>query len=325
MELTYGEAIREALHTELEQNQNMVMLGEDIQHNLYGYTENLMDTFSTARIINTPLSEAAVMGTGIGAAMRGMRVVIDLTVSNFLYVAMDQIVNMAAKTIYMYDGQFKLPLTIMCSNMYNSSNGTQHSDRSHPMFMNVPGLKISVPSNPQDAYTLLREAINDDSPVMYFTDRSLFYGKENVDINLSSYFGSASVKTTGDDITIVAISGAVPKVLSTAEELKRNGISSDVIDVRTLVPLDKQAILNSVNKTGRVLIVDTAHKTASAASEISSIIAEEMFHALKAPIGIIAYEDVPIPFAKTLEEQLMPTEDKILRKALEIFNYKKKI
>lgn len=321
MNLTYGEAVREALFKELEKHQDVVMFGQDIQHNLYGYTKDLLSIFGEERIINTPLSEAAVVGTAIGAAMCGVRTVLDLTVSSFLYVAMDQIVSMASKTIYMYDGQFKLPLTIMCSSMYNGSNGAQHSDRPHPIFMSIPGLKVITPSTPQDAYSLLRSSIQDDSPVIYFTDRSIFYNKEDVDLNLEIKLGEAKLLKEGNDITIIAVSGAVSTVLSTYEELRRQNILVDIIDVRSLTPLDENTILNSVNKTGRIVIVDTAHKTCSAASEISSIIAEKAFSSLKAPIGIVAYDDVPIPFAKELEVVLMPTKDKVLKKVIDIYNY----
>ena len=321
MNLTYGEAIREALFAELDKNKDTVLFGQDIQHNLYGYTKDLVTLFGEDRIINTPLSEAAVMGTAIGAAMCGIRTVVDLTVSNFLYVAMDQIVNMAAKIIYMYDGQFKLPLTIICSSMYNASNGSQHSDRSHPMLMNVPGLKIIAPTNPQDSYSLLRAAIQDDSPVVCFTDRSLFYSKEDVDLNLNVNLGDANILNSGKDITIIAISGTVSIALSIIKELQKENISLDVIDVRTLVPLDKKTILASVKKTGKVIILDTAHKTCSAASEISSIIAEDAFDTLKGPIGIVAYDDVPIPFAKVLETELMPTKKKLLKKIMALHHY----
>ena len=321
MLLTYGEAIREALYAEMEENNDVVMFGQDIQHNLYGYTKDLLNIYGENRIRNTPLSEAAVVGTAIGAAMCGIRTVVDLTVSSFLYVAMDQIVSMAAKTIYMYDGQFKLPVTIMCSSMNNASNSAQHSDRPHPMLMNVPGLKIVMPANPQDAYSLLRSSIQDDSPVIYFTDRSLFYDKQDVDLTVAVQLGKAKLLSEGNDITIIAISGMASVAIAIIKDLRSENIFADIIDVRTLVPLDKKIILDSVVKTGRVVIIDTAHKTCSAASEISSIIAEDAFGYLKAPIGIVAYDDVPIPFAKELEAILMPTKEKLLMKVRSIINY----
>ena len=321
MQISYGEAIREALFKELENDQSVVLFGEDIQHNLYGYTDKLVNIFGKKRIINIALSEAAVVGSAIGAAMCGLKTIVDLTVANFLFVAMDQIVNMAAKINYMNNGQFKLPLTIMCGAFYNCSNAAQHSDRPHPIFMNVPGLKIVAPSRPQDAYSLLRTAIIDENPVIYFADRTLFYTKEDVDINCKIEIGQAAVLTEGKDVTIITISGCAKMALEILPELKNNHISAEIIDVRSLVPLDINTIKKSVNKTGRVVIADTANRSCSAASEISSMLAEDLFSALKAPIGIVACDDVPVPFAKNLELQIMPSKEKIFQKVMNILQY----
>jgi acetoin:2,6-dichlorophenolindophenol oxidoreductase subunit beta len=316
MEITYGEAIREALYQELKADPLTVLFGEDIRYNLYGYTDKLVDIFGTERVIDTPLSEAAVVGTSVGAAMCGLRTIVDLTVANFLFVAMDQLVSIASKTNYMYNGQFKLPVTIMCATLYNGSNSAQHSDRPHPLFMNMPGFKVIAPSSPQDAYSLLRSAIRDNNPVIFFSDRSVFYSKEDVDFDKEIEIGKAAILQEGDDITIISISGCRKAVLNILPELERKNISAEVIDLRTLIPLDKETILKSVRKTGRVVIADTANKTCSAASEISSILAEEAFFHIKAPIGIVAHEDVPVPFAKNLEIQLLPTQEKLLEKVM---------
>ena len=321
MIMSYGKAIREALFKELESDGSVVLFGEDIQHNLYGYTDGLLNIFGKNRVINTPLSEAAVVGTAIGASMCGLNTIVDLTVANFLYVAMDQIVNVAAKTNYMYNGQFELPLTIMCGTFYNSSNAAQHSDRPHPMLMNVPGLKIVMPASPQDAYSLLRSAIVDKNPVIYFSDRTLFYTEEDIDLNCDIEIGQASILTEGHDITIVTISGCTQMALDLLPELTNKNISAEIIDVRSLVPLDINTIKKSVAKTGRVVIVDTANRSCSAASEISSLLAESLFSALKAPIGIVAYDNVPVPFAKNLEMQIMPTKEKIFKKVIDILQY----
>lgn len=323
MKMTYGKAMREALFKELENDQSVVFFGEDLHHNLYGYTDNFVNLFGEKRIINMPLSEAAVVGSAIGAAMCGLKTIVDLTVANFLFVAMDQIVNIAAKTNYMYNGQFELPITIMCGTYYNCSNAAQHSDRPHPMFMNVPGLKIVAPTNPQDAYSLLRTSIVDKNPVIYFSDRSLFYTEAEVDENCKIELGQAAVLKDGNDITIITISGCAKMALDILPELNNNNISAEIIDVRSLVPLDKNIIKKSVQKTGRVVIVDTANKCCSAASEISSILAEDLFYALKAPIGIVAYDDVPVPFAKNLELQIMPTKEKIFQKVIKAMQYQK--
>jgi acetoin:2,6-dichlorophenolindophenol oxidoreductase subunit beta len=324
MEMTYGEAIREALHQELNDDPLTVLFGEDIRYNIYGYTGKLVETFGHDRVIDTPLSEAALVGTSVGAAMCGLKTIVDLTVANFLFVAMDQIVSIASKTNYMYNGQFKLPVTIMCSTLYNASNAAQHSDRPHSIFMNIPGLKVIAPSMPQDAYSLLRSAIRDNNPVIYFSDRTLFYSKQEVDLDLQIEIGKAAVVREGSDITIVSISGCTKLAVDILPELGRLNISAEIIDVRTLVPLDKQTILDSVRKTGKVVIADTANKTCSAASEIASILAEEAFFSLRAPIGIVAHEDVPVPFAKNLELQLLPTKEKLLKKVVATVNQDKK-
>jgi pyruvate/2-oxoglutarate/acetoin dehydrogenase E1 component len=323
MELTYGAAIREALYQELKKSETTVLFGEDIRYNIYGYTDKLVDAFGKERVIDVPLSEAAVVGTALGASMCGLHTIVDLTVANFLFVAMDQIVSIASKTSYMYNGQFKLPMTIMCSTLYNASNAAQHSDRPHSIFMNIPGLKVVAPSSPQDAYSLLRAAIQDNNPVLYFSDRNLFYSKQDVDLDLQVPIGKANVIMEGSDVTIVSISGCTKSAFDIQPQLEEMGISAEIVDVRTLAPLDKETILNSVRKTGRVVIADTANKTCSAASEIASIIAEEAFFSLEAPIAIVAHEDVPVPFAKNLELILLPTKEKLLQKIITTYNQSK--
>jgi pyruvate dehydrogenase E1 component beta subunit len=189
--------------------------------------------------------------------------------------------------------------------------------------MNVPGLKIVAPASPQDAYSLLRTSIVDKNPVIYFSDRTLFYTEAEVDENCKIELGQAAVLKEGRDITIITISGCTKMTLDLLPELNNNNISAEIIDVRSLVPLDKNTIKKSVQKTGRVVIADTANKTCSAASEISSILAEDLFSALKAPIGIVACDDVPVPFAKNLEIQIMPTKEKIFQKVITVLLYKK--
>jgi len=321
--MTYGRAIRQALHNELERDQSMVLFGEDIQHNLYGYTEDLVQIFGEKRVVNVPLSEAAVVGTAIGSAMCGLRTVVDLTVASFLFVAMDQIVNMAAKTHYMYNGQFELPITIMCGLFYNASIAAQHSERPYPLFMNIPGLKIVAPSSPQDAYSLLRSSINDRNPVLYFSDRTLFYNEADVDENNQTELGKAKVLQPGKDVTIITISGCTKMAMDILPEIGRRNISAEIVDVRSLSPLDKNTIKASAKKTGRVVIADLANRTCSAASEISSILAEDLFSYLIAPIKIVAHDDVPVPFAKNLESQLLPTKEKILQKILDVMEYQR--
>lgn len=321
MKISYGKAIREALYKELENDKSLVLFGQDIQQNLYGYTDDLVNVFGQNRVINVPISEAAVVGTAIGAAMCGVKTIVDLSVASFLYVAMDQIVSIASKTNYMYNGQFELPITIMCSTFYNSSIAAQHSDRPHPIFMNTPGLKVVMPATPQDSYSLLRSSIHDKNPVIYLSDRNLFYSEAEVNENIEIELGQANILKKGSDISIIAISGCTKMALDILPELKLKNISAELIDVRSLAPLDKNTIKKSVQKTGKVVIADTANKTCSAASEIASILVAEIFSALKAPIGIVTHDDVPVPFARNLELAVMPTRDKIFQKVIEVMQY----
>lgn len=323
MKLNYGSAIREALHKELKSDLPTVFLGQDLHYNIYGYTDNLVNDFGEERVINTPISENSIVGMAIGAAMCGVRTIVDLTVANFLYMAMDQIVNMASKNAYMYNGAFKLPITIMCGEFYDVGNAAQHSDRLHSMFINFPGLKIVAPASAQDAYSLLRSGINDNNPVLYFSDRSLFYTENEVDLNLKIDLGCASIIEKNDDstITVVAISGCVKLVIDLISDLKKMNIYIDLIDLRSIVPLDIDLIFDSVKRTGRIIIVDTSNRSGSIASHISSIVSENLFSFLKAPITIVAFDDVPVPFASNLEKLLMPTKEKIYNKVLQVHNY----
>lgn len=316
--MTYYQAVREALYDELENDDKVVLFGEDIRYNLYAYTYGLMDSFGKDRVIDVPLSEAAVMGTAIGAAMCGIRPVVDLTVSSFLYVAMDQIANMAAKTIYQYNGNYKIPLTIMASSAYGNSAGAQHSDRLHNLLMTIPGLKIITPSSPQDMYSLLREAIRDDSPVVCFQDKNCFYNEGDVDRCIKIPLGKANIVKSGDSISVICIQNTSNLAFEVAVELEQSGLSCEVIDVRSLVPFDYETIFDSVKKTGRVVVVDPANRSCSAAGHISSLISDKLFDYLKKPIRIVTSEDVPLPYAMELEYSLIPTKEKIREAVLSI-------
>ena len=255
MRLTYGNAICKALYDELEKDDNVVVFGEDIQSNLYGYTEGLSDKFGSNRIINIPLSEAGIMGMVCGAAMCGLRPVLDLTLPNFLYVAMDQIASIAAKTRYMYNGAYSLPMTIFCSSMCGSGNAAQHSDRLHSLFMTIPGLKVICPATPQDMYSLLRAAIEDNNPVICFADRTLFWQEDEVLLEKKVSIGSANRIFKGDDLTIVTVSSCLAMVKEIIPVMEQKGISIELIDVRTVVPLDYKTIQKSVKKQGKYLFV----------------------------------------------------------------------
>lgn len=322
MRMTYKEAINKALHDALAEDFDVVLFGEDDRCNLYGYTEGLYEAFGESRVIDVPLAEAGVVGTACGAAICGLRPIVDLTTENFLYVAMDQICSMAAKTTYMYDGKCQLPVTIFCSAMSFGGNAAQHSDRIHSLFMNIPGLKIICPATPQDMYSMLREAVRDNNPVLCFADRALFWVEEEVDIGKRVELGRANKVREGKDITLVTISGCLRMVEELLPEMEERGIMADVLDVRSVVPLDFEAIKESVKKTGRIVICDTANRTGSLAGHVSSMVAQEAFGYLKAPVRIAACEDVPIPYAKELEAAVLVSKEKIKREIDAVMSYK---
>ncbi len=314
MRLTYGMALRQAIYDSLKNDSSTFLFGEDIQKNVYGYTGGLLEEFGEERVLNIPLSEAGAMGIACGAAMCGLRPILDLTIPNFLYVAMDQIANMAAKVHYMSNGTYLLPLTVLCSAMGGSGNAAQHSDRVHALFQNIPGLKIICPATPQDMYSMMREAIEDSSPVLCLADRSLFWIEEEVTLTTGSSIGKSKQITVGKDVTVVTVSSCLQMVKEILADIEKSGISAEVIDIRSVVPLDMKPILESVKKTGRVVICDTAGRTGSVASEIAARLGQDAFYDLKAPIQIVAGEDSPVPFTKILEEEVLVTKEKILQK-----------
>ena len=318
MNLSYREAIHEALQFELNIDKNVVLFGEDIQKNLYGYTDGLEEKFGRERIINIPLSEASVAGMVCGAAMCGLRPVLDLTVSNFLYVAMDQIANNIAKGHYMCNGAIDMPLTIFCSNMHGGGNAAQHSDRPHSLFSTIPGLKIICPATPQDAYSMLRGAIEDNNPVLCFFDRSLFSNKQDINLSQLEPMEKARIVQKGSQLTIVTISSCLQMVSDLMPQIKEQGFYPEVIDLRSIVPMDMDTIYRSVERTGYVLICDTANHTSSTASEISARLAQNAFYSLRGPVEIVTCEDIPFPFARHLEQEVLVTKEKILAKIMEI-------
>jgi len=310
--ITFAQAINEALTEEMRRDESVIMMGEDIRRSIYGATAGLLDEFGEKRVLDTPLSESGFFGAAIGAAVVGMRPVVE-TLSSFIWVAMDQVVSQGAKMRYMFGGQATIPVVFRTTMYYGAGAAAHHSDRNYPMFMNVPGLKIAVPTNPADAKGLLKTAIRDDDPCLFFEDGTLFGARGEVpDGELLIPFGEAKTLRPGTDCTIVAIAGSVAHALAAAEDLENEGISAEVIDPRTLVPLDRGAILKSVERTGRLVVADPAHRVCSAASEISSIVAEEGFWSLQAPIAKVASEQVNIPYSPALEKLVYPTKEKIV-------------
>ena len=311
-EITFVEALNEAVREEMQRDEKVFILGEDVRSAVYGAFRGLYQEFGAQRVLDTPLSESGFMGAAVGAAAVGMRPIVE-TISSFFWVAMDQIISQAAKMRYMFGGQVKLPIVYRAIMYYGGNTAAHHSDRPYPMFMNTPGLKIVVPTTPADAKGLLKTSIQDDDPVIYFEDRTVLGSRGPVpEEEYTIPLGVADMKREGTDVTIVAIAGSVPRALAAAERLSQEGISAAVLDPRTLVPLDKQAILDSVSKTGRLVVVDPAHKTCSAASEIAAMVAQEGFWSLQAPIVRVASPNVNIPFSTALEKLVYPDEEKII-------------
>ena len=319
--MTYIAAIGAAQREAMLADKRVIILGEDIEANVYGTTGSgktraetgdFVQEFGRNRIRNTPISEEAIVGAAIGAAMTGLRPIVDLSYSSFLYMAMDQLVNQAAKNRYMFGGQSSIPIVFRSAMFYGMNTGAHHSDRPYPMFMNVPGLKIIVPTCASDAKGLLRSAIDSNDPVLIFETCLLWGQKEDVDENEYRIpLGVARVRRQGTDVTVVGISGSVPLALKAADILALEGISVEVIDPRTLVPMDTGTILESVRRTGRLVIADPAHRTCGVAAEISAVVAEQAFDALRAPILRVTAPNMQVPFSPILEAELYPTTEKI--------------
>lgn len=326
VQTVFVEAINQAISEEMARDENVYIMGEDIRRAVYGATQDLLNDFGEKRVLDTPLSENGFFGAAIGSSLVGMRPIVE-TLTSFMWVGMDQLISQAAKMRYMFGGQATLPVVFRATMFYGGGSAAHHSDRSYPMFMNMPGIKVVVPSNPADMKGLLKAAVRDNDPTIVFEDGTLFGMRgevpDNADLpqgELVIPFGEAKVVREGTDVTIVGIGGAVNHAAAVADQLAAEGISVEVIDPRTLVPFDKQAVLNSVEKTGRLVIADPAHKVCSAASEIASIVAEEGFWSLTAPIQKVASEQVHIPYTPSLEKHVYPDVPKIaaaVRRTLE--------
>lgn len=309
--MSYRDAIREAMLEEMRRDPNVVVFCEDARFWTMP-TNGFVDEFGPDRVPIMPISEEGFTGAAIGAAMTGVRPIVDYTISNLMYVAWDQIVNHAAKNRYLFGGQASVPIVFRAAMKYANATAAQHSDRPYPQLMNVPGLKIVVPSTPADALGLLKSAIRDDDPVVFFEPLLLWSTKGEVpDGDYLVPLGKAALRREGRDVTVVAIGDAVPAALKAAAGLADEGIDVEVIDPRTLVPLDKATILESVAKTGRLVIADPAHKTCGAAAEIAAIVAEEGFASLRAPIARVVAPDVHPPFSPALERLMYPTPQRI--------------
>ncbi len=309
--ITLTQALNEAMREEMRRDERVFLMGEDIQSGVYGASGGLFTEFGGERVRDCPLSENAFMGAAVGAAAVGMRPIVESAFC-FMWVAMDSLISQAAKMRYMFGGQVDLPIVYRASMYYGGSMAAHHSDRSYPVFMHIPGFKVVFPSDAYDAKALLKASIRENDPIIFCEDRTVLGARAHVpEDDYSIPLGVANVKREGTDATIVAIGGMVPRAVTAAETLEQEGISTEVVDPRTLVPLDKETILKSVAKTGRLVVVDMAHKTCSAASEIASIVAMEGFWDLQAPIQRLGTVNVHIPFSPALEPLCYPTAESI--------------
>lgn len=316
--VTFVQAVREALAEEMRRDPRTFLIGEDVQVGVLGTTKGLLDEFGPSRVRNCPISEAGFAGVGIGAAATGSRPIVDLMYATFDYVAMDQLANQAAKLRYTTGGQVAVPVTYLMVGGGGHQGAAQHSESPHGMLMNVPGLKIALPSGPREAKGLIKAAVRDDNPVLVCMDFSLLRIRGDVpdDPDFTVPLGKAEVRREGTDVTIAAVGAAVPRSLAAAEALQGKNVEAEVVDVLSLAPLDEAAVLASVAKTGRLVVVDDAPLRAGAGAEIAALVAEAGFSSLKAPIHRVCRLHVPMPFNRNLERHVMPDPVRIEAAAL---------
>jgi len=324
--VTFIDAITEAMREEMERDSSVFLIGEDI--GIYGgvfkATRGLQKQFGVDRVIDSPLSENVIVGSSIGAALQGMRPVPEIQFSDFITPAMDQIVQQAAKLRYRSGGDFKVPITIRVCCGGEVGGGLYHSQINEAWFAHTPGLVVVAPSTPHDAKGLLKASIRDDNPVIFFEHKKLYRSikAEIPDGDYTIPLGQADIKRPGKHVTIIAYMLMLHKSLKAAEELAKEGIECEVIDLRTIYPIDKQTILESVKKTGKVVVVVEAPKTASMAGEISAIISEEVFDYLDAPIIRVCGPDTPpIPFSPPMEHYWLPSPERIIKAVKHVVNY----
>ena len=316
--MTFAQALTSALKLETQRDPNIYVAGEDVgtYGGIFGVTGGLLDEFGDRRVRDTPITESAIVGTAVGAAAAGLRPVIELMFVDFIGVALDQLYNQAAKMKYMFGGKAKLPIVVRASCGAGMGAAAQHSQCLEAWFMHVPGLKVVMPSTPYDAKGLLISAIRDDNPVVFLEHKMLYATEQEVPEEVYAIpLGQADIKREGQDITVVASAQMVGRALGAAEKLAAEGVSLEVVDPRTLSPLDEATILNSVKKTHRLLIVHEEVKFAGSGAEIAAIAAEKAFDYLDAPIVRVAAPFTPVPFSTVLEQEFIPSEEKIMQAA----------
>jgi acetoin:2,6-dichlorophenolindophenol oxidoreductase subunit beta len=317
-ELTFAQAIREALAEEMRRDSRVCILGEDVAEagTPFKVLSGLVEEFGTTRVIDTPISEAGFTGVGVGAAMTGMRPVIDIMFGDFLTLTMDQMVNQAAKVHYMSGGKWKVPMVLRTTLGATRRSAAQHSQSLHAWLCHVPGLKVVLPSTPYDAKGLLKTAIRDENPVVFFEDKMMYKLKGPVPAeDYTLPLGVADIKRAGKDITLVATSSMVQVALGAAALLENVGISAEVVDPRTTWPLDERTLVESAKKTSRAIVIDEGYGRYGVTAELASVIAEGAFYNLEAPVKRMGAMHVPIPFSPALEDLTVPTEQSVFEAA----------
>lgn len=320
-EIMYRDAICEAIDEEMQRDENVLLLGEDVAFigGNFKTSVGLLEKYGPMRVRDTPISEAGFVGMSIGMAITGLRPVVELMFSDFLLVAADQIINQAAKIRYMSGGQVSVPLVIRTPIGAGRSSAAQHSQSMQAMAAQFPGLKVVLPSTAQEAKGLLKTAIRDENPVLFFEHKMEYTNKYAVDDEAEPIpFGKANIVRAGADVTIAATSTQVIKSLKAAEKLEKEGISAEVIDLRTIVPFDRETIIRSVGKTGRLVIADESYERCGVASDIAADLMEDVFYDLEAPIMRVATPNVPLPFSPALEFPIIPSPEKIYEKVMKI-------
>ena len=317
-EITFGEAIKEALIEEMHRDSHVFILGADVAEagTVFKVLTGLLDEFGPDRVIDSPISEAGITGIGVGAAITGMRPVVDIMFGDFTTLAMDQMVNQAAKTHYMSGGKLRVPMVIRTTMGAGRRSAAQHSQSLHAWYSHVPGLKVAIPAKPYDANGLMKTAIREDNPVVIVEDKMMYSLKGIVpNEEYTIPLGVADVKRVGEDITLVATSQMVHLALEASQKLAELDISAEVVDPRTTFPLDKQTLIDSVKKTSRAIVIDQGYQRYGVTGEIASVIADGAFYYLDAPVKRIGAMDVPIPFSPVLDDLTIPSGPDIVEMA----------
>jgi len=312
-EMRYGQAVKNALVSEMKADPDVIVFGEDVTVGIFGVTSGLLEEFGPNRVRDTPITESAIVGSAVGAAACGLRPVVEIMFVDFIGVAIDQLFNQAAKMRYMFGGKVNMPLVLRSTYGAGFASAAQHSQSLEAWFMHIPGLKVAMPSTPYDAKGLLISAIRDDNPVVFLECKTL-YGLPG-EVPEESYtipFGQADIKREGTDVTVVATGRMVHQSLAAAQKLEAEGISLEIVDPRTLLPLDEDTILESVRKTNRLVTVSEEVKFAGSGAEIAAMVAEKAFDHLDAPIIRVGAPFTPIPFSPALEKEFVPNEEKIM-------------